>query len=332
MKIVIDAMGGDNAPKAIVEGTVKALEQIKDLQIILTGHQEEIKKYLEKDYDRLEIVHCTQTIENNEQPSVAIRQKTDSSLVVALDYLKQKKADAVISAGSTGAILIGGFLKIGRIKGVSRPALAPILPAKNGGRVLLIDCGANVDSKPKSLVDFAIMGTTYMKIYGIENPRVALLNVGEEEGKGNELTKETYNLLKSQEGINFIGNREARDLLSGEIDVMVCDGFAGNIALKSTEGALSLVINEIKGCFTGFFGKLAGLLVYKKMKKIKDKLDYNKYGGSIFLGCNGIVLKSHGSSKAETIFSSIKQVIEIHNNKIIDEISNKMSERIIDNE
>lgn len=332
MKIVIDAMGGDNAPKAIVEGTVKALEQIKDLQIILTGNQEEIKKYLEKDYDRLEIVHCTQTIENNEQPSVAIRQKTDSSLVVALDYLKQKKADAVISAGSTGAILIGGFLKIGRIKGVSRPALAPILPAKNGGRVLLIDCGANVDSKPKSLVDFAIMGTTYMKIYGIENPRVALLNVGEEEGKGNELTKETYNLLKSQEGINFIGNREARDLLSGEIDVMVCDGFAGNIALKSTEGALSLVINEIKGCFTGFFGKLAGLLVYKKMKKIKDKLDYNKYGGSIFLGCNGIVLKSHGSSKAETIFSSIKQVIEIHNNKIIDEISNKMSERIIDNE
>lgn len=332
MKIVIDAMGGDNAPKAIVEGTVKALEQIKDLQIVLTGNQEEIKKYLEKDYDRLEIVHCTQTIENNEQPSVAIRQKTDSSLVVALDYLKQKKADAVISAGSTGAILIGGFLKIGRIKGVSRPALAPILPAKNGGRVLLIDCGANVDSKPKSLVDFAIMGTTYMKIYGIENPRVALLNVGEEEGKGNELTKETYNLLKSQEGINFIGNREARDLLSGEIDVMVCDGFAGNIALKSTEGALSLVINEIKGCFTGFFGKLAGLLVYKKMKKIKDKLDYNKYGGSIFLGCNGIVLKSHGSSKTETIFSSIKQVIEIHNNKIIDEISNKMSERIIDNE
>ena len=328
MKIVIDAMGGDNAPKAIVEGSLKALQLLQDLEIILTGKQSEIMQYIKQKNDRLTIINCTETIENNEQPSLAVRQKTDSSLVVSLDLLKQKKADAVISAGSTGAILIASFLKLGRIKGVSRPALAPVLPTKNGGNVLLIDCGANVDTKPKNLLDFAIMGTSYMKIFGVDNPRVALLNVGEEEGKGNELAKETYNLLKEDENINFIGNREARDILSGDFDVVVCDGFAGNVALKATEGAVSLAVNEFKNSFKGVFGKIAAILVYRKLKKIKQKLDYKKYGGSMFLGCNGIVIKSHGSSNDQSILASIKQAISIYDNKILDEISSKMNERI----
>lgn len=325
MKIVLDAMGGDNAPKAIVEGAVKALDKIKNLEIVLTGKETEIKKYLNENIENLSIINCTEVIENDEQPSVAIKQKKDSSLVVALDMLRQKQADAVISAGSTGAILIGGFLKVGRIKGVSRPALAPLLPTKKGGSVLLIDCGANVDTKPKNLVDFAIMGTSYMKVFGIENPKVALLSVGEEEGKGNELTKEAYNLLKEQKDINFIGNREARDMMSGDIDILVCDGFDGNVALKATEGAVSLAVNEFKNCFTGIFGKLAGFLVYKKLKKVKGKLDYKKYGGSMFLGCNGIVIKSHGSSNDESIFSAIKQAVSIYDQKLIEEISNKMN-------
>lgn len=329
MNIVIDGMGGDNAPKAIVEGCIQALSEFADLNIILTGKEIEIKKYLGNFKDkRLQIVNCTEVIENTEVPTVAIKQKTNSSLVVAFDVLKEKKADALISAGSTGAILIGGFLKIGRIKGISRPALAPIMPTKEGNGVLLIDCGANVDTKPANLLDFAIMGSCYMKIFGIEKPRVALLSVGDEEGKGNELTKEAYNLLSNCPEINFIGNREARDLLSGNIDVMVSDGFSGNVALKASEGAVSLAMSEIKTAFGGFLGKCAGLLIAKKLKKIKTKLDYNKYGGSMFLGCKEIVIKSHGSSKPETVYMAIKQARNIYESKIIDEITTIMSERI----
>lgn len=333
MRIVIDAMGGDNAPDVIVNGAVSALKKYNDMQIILTGKKEMIEKSLSGFCsDRLFVEDCRETIENDESPTAAIRQKTDSSLVRAFDILKQNKADALISAGSTGAVLAGGYLKIGRIKGVSRPALAPILPTKTGRKVMLIDCGANVDSKPINLLDFAIMGSCYMKIYGVENPGCALLSVGDEQGKGNELTKEAYKLLcDPSNGINFVGNKEARDLLKGVADIFVCDGFAGNVALKASEGAVSLAMSELKTAFGGFGGKLAALLIFKKLKKIKEKLDYNKYGGSMFLGCNAIVIKSHGSSKAETILKSIEQAKNIYENKIIEQITQKMNQRLEEN-
>lgn len=235
MKIVIDAMGGDNAPQAIVSGALLALEKYDDLQIILTGKKETIQKFIPEKFalERLEIIDCDEVIENDETPTIAIKQKPNSSLVVGFDILKANKADAIISAGSTGAILTCGFLKIGRIKGVSRPALAPFLPTKDGSKVLLIDCGANMDCKSINLLHFAVMGSCYMQyLFDMERPRVALLNVGTEDKKGNELAKESYELLKNAD-INFIGNIEARDITSGVCDVVVCDGFNGNICIKS---------------------------------------------------------------------------------------------------
>lgn len=323
-------MGGDRAPKSVVEGSILALKKYPNLQIVLTGNEELILPLLKGfSCERLSIVDCKQVIENNEVPTIAIKQKADSSLVKAFDMLKQNEVDALISAGSTGAILAGGYLKIGRIKGVSRPALAPILPTKNGKSVMLIDCGANVDSKPNNLLDFAVMGSCYMKIFGIEKPRCALLSVGDEEGKGNELTKSAYDLLNDKSnGINFVGNKEARDLLSGDADIFVSDGFAGNVALKASEGAVSLAMKELKVVFGGILGKISGLLVYRKLKKVKAKLDYNKYGGSMFLGCKSIIIKSHGSSKAETILKSIEQAKSIYENKIIEQIANKMNQRL----
>lgn len=325
MNIVIDAMGGDNAPKNIVDGALMALEKFKEINITLTGKEEQIKACFDKkiENDRLKIINCSQVIENDESPTVAMKQKTDSSLARAFDLLKAGEADALISAGSTGAILVGGFLKIGRIKGVSRPALAPVLPTKTGGKVLLIDCGANMDCKSVNLLHFAIMGSCYMQqLFGMEKPRIGLLNVGTEDEKGNELTKESFELLKAENQINFVGNIEARDILSGVCDVVVADGFAGNVALKSMEGAVSLAMGEVKSAFKGFFGKIAGLLVLKKLKKAKSKLDYNKYGGSPFLGVKKIVIKSHGSSKATTICDCVKQAISFYESGVISKIEN----------
>lgn len=326
MKIVIDAMGGDNAPKAIVDGVLLALKKFDDVEIILTGKKEQIEACLNgQNPERLEIVDAREVIENSDVPTVAIKEKTDSSLVVAFEILKSGNADAMISAGSTGAILTGGFLKIGRISGISRPALSPVLPTKKGKGVILIDCGANVDAKPINLLHFAYMGSCYMQaMYGIEKPKIALLNIGTEEEKGNELTKETFELLKNAKNINFVGNVEGRDIIEGDVDVVVSDGFSGNVALKSIEGAVSLVSKEIKSLFKGFFGKIAGLLTYKKLKNIKAKLDYNKYGGSPFIGCKKIIIKSHGSSKAETILACVNQAIYLHQNKLIDKIKNSL--------
>ncbi len=332
MKIVIDAMGGDNAPQAIVSGALLALEKYDDLQIILTGKKETIQKFIPEKFalERLEIIDCDEVIENDETPTIAIKQKPNSSLVVGFDILKANKADAIISAGSTGAILTCGFLKIGRIKGVSRPALAPFLPTKDGSKVLLIDCGANMDCKSINLLHFAVMGSCYMQyLFDMERPRVALLNVGTEDKKGNELAKESYELLKNAD-INFIGNIEARDITSGVCDVVVCDGFNGNIALKATEGAVALAMNEVKNAFSGFWGKVGGLFVYKKLKKSKVKLDYNKYGGSPFLGVKKIVIKSHGSSKAETILACVKQAKSLYDKKVIAEIENLIKMEICD--
>lgn len=327
MKIVIDTLGGDNAPKAIVDGARLALKKNTDIEIIFTGNKKDILELFgEKYLDRIEIVETTQEVENSDSPTAVFKEKPDSSLAVAFDLLKENRADALISTGSTGAILVGGFTKIGRIKGVSRPALAPLLPTKTGGKVLLLDVGANMDAKSNNLLDFALMGSSYMSsLFGIKSPKVALLNVGDEAEKGSELTKETYNLLKEETSINFVGNIEARYIMSGKYDIVVADGFAGNVALKAIEGAVSLAMGEVKQAFKGLKGNLAGLFIYGKLKKSKTKLDYNKYGGSPFLGMKKIIIKSHGSSKAETIKNAIFQVYDLHQANYIEKLEKEMA-------
>ena len=330
MKFILDALGGDNSPWAVVDGVALALKKYNDIEFIITGNKEVIDAYiLEKKYDffKVEIVNAPDEIGCNDIPTVAIRSKKDSSLVVALDILKKdENVDALISTGSTGAILTGGFLKIGRIKGVSRPALCPVLPTKKGTNVLLIDCGANADCKPVNLCHFAIMGSIYFKeLFGVENPRVALVNIGTEDAKGNELVKQTFPLMQKLP-INFVGNMEARDALSGDYDVLVCDGFTGNVLLKSTEGAVSLVMSEMKSAFKSSLKAMIGAkLAMKSLKKLKNKLDYNKYGGSPFIGCSKTIIKSHGSSKSETILASIEQARKYTIAKINDEIAEKIS-------
>lgn len=331
MNIVVDGFGGDNSPQEIVKGVALALNKYEDLNITITGDktrlEEEFKNY-QYDTSRLTIVHTTEVVSNNESPTEAIRTKKDSSLVVALDILKKDdNVCGLVSAGSTGAVLTGAFLKIGRMKGVSRPALAPMLPTKKRGRVLLIDCGANMDSKPINLCHYAIMGSTYMrKMCGIENPRVALLNVGVEDKKGNELCHEVFPMLQKLP-INFVGNMEARDFLSGEYDVVVADGFAGNVCLKASEGAIqvfmSILKSEIKARKCSMFG---AMFMKKSFKAVKDLMDYERWGGSPFLGAKKILIKSHGSSFAPSILASIEQVIEIYKSGLYDEIEKTILE------
>lgn len=319
MKIVIDAFGGDNAPAEIVKGAILGLKENKDINIILTGNKQVIQKILQEENfsdNRLEIIDAQDVITNDDVPTVAIRNKKDSSLVVAFDKLKQDDdVLGLISAGSTGALLTGAILKIGRLKGVSRPAMCPILPTVANNPVCICDCGANADSKPINLCHFALMAKEYYKaMFNVQNPRIALLNIGTEEHKGNELVKETYKLLKDLP-INFVGNMEARELLSGNYDIVVCDGFAGNVLLKSTEGAVLNVMNMLKISIKSSKKSMFGALFMKKsFKNLKTKLDYSKYGGSPFLGCKKIVIKAHGTSKAENIKECINQVIQLSKN------------------
>lgn len=325
MKIVIDAFGGDNAPNCNIDGAMLALDKFKDLTIVLVGDVDKINPILEtKKYDktRLELVDAKEIITNDDVPTVAIRTKKESSLVKALDYLKTNEdCFGLVSAGSTGAVLTGGFLKIGRMKGVSRPALAPLLPTRTGGQVVLIDCGANVDCKPINLCHFALMGSEYFKaMFGVQNPRVALLSNGVEDKKGNELVKETFPMLK-QLPINFVGNMEARDALTGDYDVIVTDGFAGNVLLKSIEGTAKFTTGMIKDAMmSSFWGKIGGLLAKKSLKKVKSKLDYNKYGGSNFVGCKKTIIKSHGSSIGVTICAAVEQIVKLEQNKVNERI------------
>jgi glycerol-3-phosphate acyltransferase PlsX len=331
VSIVIDAHGGDNAPSEIVKGAVLAINEHKNIKVILSGKQnvliDELKRF-SYDETRLEVLNASTVITNEEAPVKAIRSKRDSSLVIALDKLK-KDDDVVgfISAGSTGAVLTGAFLKIGRLKGISRPALAPILPTTNGGNTLLIDCGANMDSTSQNLLDFALMGSFYMQaMYDIKKPRVALLNVGVEEKKGNELVKKTFPLMKELP-INFVGNMEARDALSGKYDVIVSDGFSGNVLLKSTEGAVSSMLKTLKSEIkTSKLSMLGSLLMRKTFKKLKVKLDHSNKGGSPFLGAKKIVIKSHGSSTAITIKTSIEQVINLHTKKMQQNLVKKIEQ------
>ncbi len=328
MKIVIDAFGGDYAPEEIVKGAITSVNLLEDMQIVLTGNAQKIQQVLD-DYGykggKITIVDAPSVITNEESPTLAIRQKKDSSLVVALDMLKENDdIDAIISAGSTGAVLTGALLRVGRLKSVLRPALAPTLPNLAGGQTLLIDCGANVDCKPEYLAQFAVMGSEYLKsMFGVENPRVALVNIGTEDHKGNTLTHAAFELLSKTPNINFVGNMEARDALSGKYDVLVCDGFVGNTLLKSTEGAVDavnkLLKEEILKC--GVRGKLGYLMLKPAFKGLKNRLNYTSVGGSAFLGIKKLVIKTHGSSKAETIYSCVRQAQALHNAKMIENLA-----------
>jgi len=326
MKIVIDVFGADY-PEEVVKGAVTAANLIDEVDLILTGDQEKIQKVIDEcgySGNKIEIVHAPEVIDCNESPTMAIRQKQNSSLVAGLKILKeQEDVVGMISAGSTGAVLAGGLFKIGRIKGVKRPALAPFLPTVTGGKTLLIDCGANVDCKPEYLQQFAIMGSIYVKaMLGIENPRVGLISNGVEEHKGNEQIHQTFELLKNTPEINFVGNMEAREMLSGDYDVLVADGFTGNVAMKSAEGTIkafmTLLNGEIKN--GGLKTKMGALLMKKAFKNIKSQLNYTDVGGSPFVGIEKILVKSHGSSKAKTIYSAVLQVLDIHKANYIEKM------------
>lgn len=326
IKIVVDAFGGDNSPQVNVEGVVKALNNIPQAQIVLVGDQEKINTLLQdKQYDkqRLEIVHAPDVITCNDKPTEAIKTKKDSSLSRSFDVLRNdSEARALVSLGSTGALLAGTVLRVGRIKGVKRPAFCPILPTVVGKIVGICDSGANVDCDPVYLQQFALMGSLYLnKAYGVQNPKVALLNIGAEEEKGDALRKETYQLLSQTESINFGGNMEGRDLLGGEFDLVVCDGFSGNVLLKSTEGTSIYLLKMIKQAITsGTKAKLGALLIKDKLQSIKSVMDYNNYGGAVLLGASKTVIKGHGSSKSEAVYQCIKQAYNMESNNLCDAI------------
>ena len=315
MKIAIDAMGGDNAPQAVLEGIQLVLPELaQDTELILYGDETALQKGLNElgiTDKRVGIVATSEVIGFDEQPTLAIRRKKDSSMVRAIEAVAAGEADCVLSAGSTGALLTGGTLIIKRIRGVKRPALATVLPTMEGC-VLLLDCGANTDCKSDYLVQFALMGSAYMRgVLGIENPRVGLLNNGTEEEKGNELTKETHVLLKSSP-VRFTGNCEARDVLGGEFDVVVCDGFDGNIVLKGTEGTASFLMSLLKkGMTSSLRTKIGALLCKPAFRMLKKKLDYTEYGGAPLLGVNGGVIKAHGSSNGKAFCSAILQGVKL---------------------
>ena len=328
MKIVVDVFGGDYAPFEIVAGAVKALQENVELELVLVGDKDKITEILQKLVfvsDRLEIVHAPDVVTMDESPTIAIRTKKTSSIVVAYDYLKQNDdAVALVSAGSTGATLTGAVLKLGRVKGVSRPALAPVLPTMNDGNVMLLDCGANAECKAENLLDFAIMGNEYMKAMGVKKPRIALLNIGTEEEKGSEMIKEAHQPLKNAK-LNFVGNIEARDILTGDYDVIVCDGFSGNVALKGIEGAVSMILKLLKqSIYSSFMGKIGGLFLKKTFKKLKARLDYNNHGGALLLGVNKAVIKAHGSSKRVAIKAAVLQAAQYATFNISEKISEKL--------
>ena len=329
MKIVVDAFGGDYAPYEVVAGAVKALQENEKLELVLVGDKDKITEILQKLVfvsDRLEIVHAPDVVTMDDVPTIAIRTKKTSSIVVAYDYLKQNDdAVALVSAGSTGATLTGAVLKLGRVKGVSRPALAPILPTVNDGKVMLLDCGANAECKAENLMDFAIMGNEYMKAMGVKKPRIALLNIGTEEEKGTEMIKEVHQMLKNSK-MNFVGNIEARDVIRGNVDVVVSDGFAGNICLKTIEGTAEILFGEIKGITKqSLRTKLGALLLKKNLYGLKRKYDHKKVGGAPLLGVNKVVLKCHGNSKAESICATINQAYTLGKNKLVEKVLKAVS-------
>ena len=333
IKIVVDAYGGDNSPLVNYEGTLKALQNLPEVEIVLVGNQEEIENFFaDKQYDksRLTILHAPDAITCHDKPTEAIKTKKESSLYKAFELMRNDPtARALVSIGSTGAVLAGAVLRVGRIKGVRRPAFCPILPTVQNGLVSICDSGANVDCYPIYLQQFAIMGSLYMqKAYGVENPRVALLNIGAEEEKGNQLAKDTYQLLKQTHNINFVGNMEGREVLDGNVDVVVCDGFDGNVLLKSTEGACLNMLKLVKRAFmANLVSKMGALLLKKEVMKLKSLMDYNNYGGAVLLGANKTIVKGHGSSKSEAVYQCIKQAYTMEQNNLCEAIRQAMTEQ-----
>lgn len=307
MRIAIDTMGGDHAPKEIVLGAEAAVSNIKDLEIILIGNKKEIQQHLTNDQN-ISIIHATEMITGDDEPVKAVRRKKDSSLVLMAKEVKEGRADACISAGNTGALMSAGLFIVGRTPGIARPALSPTLPTVDGKGFVLLDVGANVDATAKHLVQYAIMGSIYSeKVRSIKQPTVGLLNVGTEDGKGNDLTKRAFLEMRNAP-INFIGNVEARDLLDGVADVVVTDGFSGNIALKTIEGTAMMVFSLLKETFmSSFKTKLAASLVKNDLRTLNNKLDYSEYGGAGLFGLSSPVIKAHGSSKSRAIMNAIKQ-------------------------
>ena len=323
-RVALDAMGGDHAPAEMVKGAIEAVNKRDDIKILLTGQEALLKKALsEYTYpkDRIEIIPASEVIETAEPPVMAIRRKKDSSIVVAMNLVKKGEADAFVSAGSSGAILVGGQVIVGRIKGVERPPLAPLIPTMKGVS-LLIDCGANVDARPSHLVQFAKMGSIYMEhVVGKKNPTVGIVNIGAEEEKGNALVKETFPLLKNCRDINFIGSVEARDIPYGAADVIVSEAFVGNVILKLYEGVGGALTKKIKaGMMTSLRSKIGALLVKPALKATLKDFDASEYGGAPLLGLNGLVVKTHGSSTSKEVCNSIIQCVTFKNQQINEKI------------
>lgn len=322
--IALDAMGGDYAPEETVKGAVEAVHDYPEIKVILVGKEELIKEQLSRysyKEDTIDIVNASEVIDMGDVPTKAIREKKDSSLVVAMKLVKEGRADAVVSAGSTGAILVGGQLIVGRIKGIKRPALAPFLPSKKGFS-LLIDCGANVDARPEHLLQFAQMGSVYFEnVMGKKNPTVGIVNIGTEEEKGNQLVKETYPLLKECKDINFAGSVEAREIAAGSTDILVCEAFVGNVILKFFEGVAKTFLSCIKeGIMKSFRTKIGGVLIKPALKGLLGTFDVSSQGGAPLLGLNGLVVKAHGNSKSAEIKTALGQCIAFKENSINEKI------------
>lgn len=324
IKVAVDAMGGDYAPAEMVKGAINAVTLRQDIKVYLIGSQDLVKEELAKhSYSgkQIEVIHAEEVIETAEPPVMAIRKKKQSSIVVGLNMVKEKKADAFVSAGSSGAILVGGQVIVGRIKGVERPPLAPLIPTEQGVS-LLIDCGANVDARASHLVQFAKMGSIYMEnVLGVKKPKVAIVNIGAEEEKGNALVKETFPLLKNCPDINFTGSIEAREIPHGEADVIVCEAFTGNVILKLYEGLSGTLVSVIKrGMMASLRSKIGALLVKPSLKKTLKAFDATEYGGAPLLGLNGLVVKTHGSARAKEVTNSIIQCVTFSEQEINEKI------------
>ena len=327
-RVTLDAMGGDNAPGEMIKGAVEAVQKRKDIKVLLTGREEVLRQGLSAytyPREQIEIVNASEVIETAEPPVAAIRSKKDSSIVVALKLVKRGEADAFVSAGNSGAVLAGGQILVGKIKGVERAPLAPLIPTAKGA-ALLIDCGANVDARPSHLVQFAQMGSIYMEhIVGRKNPKVGIVNIGAEEEKGNALVKETFPLLKACRNINFVGSVEARDIPSGAVDVVVCEAFVGNVILKLYEGVGGTLIRKVKdGMMTSLRSKVGALLVKPALKATLKDFDASEYGGAPLLGLKGLVVKTHGNSTSTEVCTSIIQCVTFREQQI----SGKIQEAI----
>lgn len=332
MKIAIDAMGGDNAPELIVKGSILARDEY-NVSILLFGKENEIKNIVEKNtsnFNNIEIINAEEVITNEDKPVMALRRKKDSSLVKALNTVKVRDAEAIVSAGSTGALLGGATLIVGRINGIERPAIGTLIPTMHGGFTLLIDSGANVDSKPEFLYDFAIMGDIYLKqVLNIKSPKIALANIGSEKTKGDKLTVDTYGLLENTSlPLNFIGNIEAREILQGKADIIICDGFVGNMILKTLEGAVLEIMKGLKtALLSSTRSKVGAALIKPALKEFKNTFDYSEHGGAPILGVKEIVVKAHGSSDEKAFKNAIRQAKICYENNVNELIQESVMRR-----